>query len=52
MKTIGFRANPRGVVFAIYCDDARSFVSVESIDIPAAFEKPDGLKWCCQIKLA
>lgn len=39
------RANPRGLVFAIYCDDTSSFVNVENIDIPASFEKPDGLKF-------
>jgi hypothetical protein len=45
MKAIGFRANPRGLTFAIYCDVTKSFVNVEKFDIPAAFEKPDGLKF-------
>ncbi len=45
MRTIGLRANPRGLVFAIYCGDTSSFLNVEKINIPASFEKPDGLKF-------
>ncbi len=45
MITIGIRAQPLGVVFAIYDSEKRITVNVEEIKIPAAFGVPEGLKY-------
>jgi hypothetical protein len=45
MITIGIRAAPRAVTFAIYNSDAEEIVNIEEIKIPAAFATPDGLKY-------
>jgi hypothetical protein len=45
MITIGIRATPRALTFAIYNSDADAIVNVEDIKIPAAFSTPDGLKY-------
>ncbi len=45
MKTIGIRATPKVVTFAIYDTDDGSIVNVEEIKIPAAFETPAALKY-------
>ena len=45
MITIGIRATPRVITFAVYDSDANAVVNVEEIEIPAAFSKPEGLKF-------
>lgn len=45
MITIGIRAAPRAVTFAIYDSEKRTVLNVEDIRIPAAFSVPDGLKY-------
>jgi hypothetical protein len=45
MITIGIRAAPRVVTFAVYDSDAEAVLNVEEIKIPAAFSKPEGLKY-------
>lgn len=45
MITIGLRASPRSVTFAIYDSAAKAVLNVEEIKIPAAFDTPDGLKY-------
>lgn len=45
MITIGLRAAPRSVTFAIYDSTAKAVLNVEEIKIPAAFDTPDGLKY-------
>ncbi|WP_147694527.1 hypothetical protein [Vogesella mureinivorans] len=45
MKTIGIRAAPKVVTFAIYDVEQNSIVNVEEIKIPAAFSTPDALKY-------
>lgn len=45
MKTIGIRAAPKVVTFAIYDVEQDSIVNVEEIRIPAAFSTPDALKY-------
>jgi hypothetical protein len=45
MITIGIRAAPRLVTFAVYDSEADAVLNVEEIKIPAAFSKPDGLKY-------
>ena len=45
MITIGIRAAPKAVTFAIYDSDARAIINVEEIKLPAAFETPDALKY-------
>ena len=45
MITIGIRAAPKVITFAIYDTDAGSIINVEEIKIPAAFETPDALKY-------
>ncbi|MGO4527351.1 hypothetical protein AB4097_21155 [Microvirga sp. 2MCAF35] len=44
MITIGIRAAPRAVTFAIYDSEKEQVINVEEIRIPAAFSVPDGLK--------
>jgi hypothetical protein len=43
--TIGLRAAPKVVTFAIYDSEKKAVVNVEEIKIPAAFTTPDGLKY-------
>jgi len=45
MITIGIRAQPTGVVFAVYDSDQNAIVNIEEIKIPAAFDVPEGLKY-------
>lgn len=45
MITIGIRAAPSTVTFAVIDTDDNSVVNVEEIKIPAAFETPDALKY-------
>lgn len=45
MITIGIRAAPTVVTFAIYDSQRRTVVNVEEIKIPAAFSAPDALKY-------
>ena len=45
MVTIGIRAAPKTVTFAIYDSDIRRIINLEEIRIPAAFTVPDGLKY-------
>ncbi|MFY9294883.1 MAG: hypothetical protein WAP03_30000 [Methylorubrum rhodinum] len=45
MITIGIRAAPKAVIFAVYDADARALLNVEDIRIPAAFATPDALKY-------
>ncbi|WP_150526781.1 hypothetical protein [Roseibium sediminis] len=45
MITIGIRATPKVVTFAIYDTKAETIVNVEKIKIPAAFETPAALKY-------
>lgn len=40
MITIGIRAAPKVITFAIYDTDDDSILNVEEIKIPAAFETP------------
>jgi hypothetical protein len=43
--TIGFRAAPTEVTFAIYDSEASAIQNVDSIKIPSAFRWPDSLKY-------
>ena len=45
MITIGIRAEPKGLTFAIYESDEPRVLNVEMIRIPAAFSIPEGLKY-------
>jgi len=45
MITIGIRAQPKGLTFAIFDKDANKVLNVEDIKIPAAFTVPEGLKY-------
>jgi hypothetical protein len=45
MITIGIRAAPKVVTFAVYDSENRALVNVEEIRIPAAFSTPDALKY-------
>lgn len=45
MKTIGIRAAPSAVTFAVYDSDGHAVVNVEQIIVPAAFDTPDALKY-------
>ena len=45
MITIGIRAAPKVVTFAIYNSDADQVLNVEEIKIPAALTTPDALKY-------
>jgi hypothetical protein len=45
MRSIGIRAAPTGVVFAIYDDEQHEVLNVELIKIPKAFLVPDALKY-------
>jgi Holliday junction resolvasome RuvABC endonuclease subunit len=43
--TIGIRAAPKVVTFAVYDSMSRTVINVEEIKIPAAFSLPDRLKY-------
>lgn len=45
MITIGIRAEPSGLTFAIYDANGKTVLNVEEIKIPAAFGIPEGLKY-------
>lgn len=45
MITIGIRAAPKDVTFAIYNSETKSIINVESINVPAAFHWPQSLKY-------
>jgi hypothetical protein len=45
MKTIGIRAAPKVVTFAIFDAAERRIINIEELKIPAAFSAPDGLKY-------
>jgi hypothetical protein len=45
MITMGLRAAPKLVTFAIFDSDANEILNVEDIQIPAAFEWPVALKY-------
>lgn len=45
MITMGLRAAPKCVTFAIFNSEANEIVNVEDIQIPAAFEWPVALKY-------
>lgn len=45
MITIGIRAGPGAVTFAVIDTKDNSVINVEKIKIPAAFERPDALKY-------
>ena len=45
MITIGIRAAPKIVTFAVYDSDSRTVINVEEIKIPVAFSLPDRLKY-------
>jgi len=45
MITIGIRAAPKVVTFAIYDTDEEAILNVEEIKIPAAFDTPAALKY-------
>lgn len=45
MITMGLRAAPRAVTFAIFDTDASAIVNVEDIVVPAAFQWPEALKY-------
>ena len=45
MITIGIRAAPKAVKFAIYDTVAKNVVNVESIKVPVAFSVPERLKY-------
>lgn len=45
MITIGIRAAPKAVTFAVYDSCSSAVINVEKISIPAAFHTPDALKY-------
>jgi len=45
MYTIGIRAAPKAVTFAIYDSDDKKLINVENIKVPLAFTTPDALKY-------
>lgn len=45
MKTIGIRAAPRAVTFAVFDTETREILNVEELQVPAAFAMPDALKY-------
>ena len=45
MMTIGIRATPNSVTFAIFDAEKNSVVNVEEIKVPAAFSTPAALKY-------
>ena len=45
MKTIGIRATPKAVTFAIFDTEQKTVLNVEELKIPAAFPTPAALKY-------
>jgi hypothetical protein len=45
MITMGLRAAPKAVTFAIFDTDASAIVNVEDIVVPVAFQWPEALKY-------
>lgn len=45
MKTIGIRAAPKAVTFAIFDTTAKAVLNVEELKVPVAFATPDALKY-------
>lgn len=45
MRTIGLRATPNSVVFAIFDTDANEVLNIEEIKLPLALSRPDALKF-------
>jgi hypothetical protein len=45
MITIGIRASPKAVTFAIYDSTQKRVVNIEEIKVPAALATPDALKY-------
>jgi hypothetical protein len=45
MITLGIRAAPKSVTFAVYDSDEERILNVEAIKIPAALARPDRLKY-------
>lgn len=45
MITMGIRAEPSAVTFAVYDSNSGAIVNVEELKIPYAFEVPDSLKY-------
>tara|TARA_R110002033_G_scaffold145020_1_gene182860 strand:- start:2128 stop:2583 length:456 start_codon:yes stop_codon:yes gene_type:complete len=45
MITIGFRAGPKTVSFAVYDSENLRVINIEDLRIPAAFAIPDALKY-------
>jgi hypothetical protein len=45
MITIGIRASPTAVTFAIYDSNEKKVVNIEEIKVPAALATPDALKY-------
>ena len=45
MITIGIRANPKQIIFALYDKEEDEMINVEAIKIPVALEVPEGLKY-------
>lgn len=45
MITMGIRAAPKAITFAIYDSDEKKVVNIEEIRVPAALATPDALKY-------
>jgi hypothetical protein len=45
MVTIGIRAAPKAVTFAVYDTEEKKVINIEEIRIPAALTTPDALKY-------
>lgn len=45
MRTIGIRATPNSITFAIFDTETDEILNVEEIKIPAAFATPAALKY-------
>jgi hypothetical protein len=45
VRTLGIRAAPRVITFAVYDSAERAVLNIEDIKVPIAFEAPDALKY-------
>lgn len=45
MHTLGIRVSPKEVVFAIYNNETKSIINVESLKVPCALNTPEQLKY-------
>jgi hypothetical protein len=43
VRTLGIRAAPRVITFAVYDSAERAVLNIEDIKVPIAFEAPDAL---------